>query len=139
MPQLAVICAGSLLGVKLSPEPFPVGKVEFLQLHPMTFVEFLMAVDHKKSLDHLPAPSFVAHIPAAVQSHLWDLLKVYFVTGGMPEVVLTILESKNSTCHRNKLRERHCQARWQSKRYAHPVQASRILLAPLRDLVVNRD
>jgi predicted AAA+ superfamily ATPase len=96
MPQLAIACAGSLLGVKLSPEPFPVGKVDFLELHPMTFVEFLMAADSKNTLDYLPDAAFVAHIPVAVHNHLWDMLKVYFVTGGMPEVVGSVLESKST-------------------------------------------
>ena len=96
MPRLAIACAGSLLGVKLSPEPFPVGKVDFLKLHPMTFVEFLLAADPKKTLGHLPAVSLDAHIPAAAHLHLWDMLKIYFVTGGMPEVVGSVLESKNT-------------------------------------------
>ena len=94
MPKLAVACAGSLLGVKLSSESFPVGKVDFLILHPMTFEEFLLAADNKKTLDHLPVPSLDAHIPTAMHNHLWDLLKLYFVTGGMPEVVGTVLDSK---------------------------------------------
>lgn len=82
LPNLAVACAGSLLGVKLSPEPFPVGKVDFLILHPMTFEEFLLAADPKKTLEHLPAPALDAQIPAVIHSHLWDMLKIYFVTGG---------------------------------------------------------
>jgi hypothetical protein len=96
LPNLAVACAGSLLGVKLSPEPFPVGKVDFLILHPMTFEEFLLAADSKKTLDHLPAPSFDAQIPAVIHNHLWDMLKIYFVTGGMPEVVGTVFESSTA-------------------------------------------
>jgi predicted AAA+ superfamily ATPase len=91
LPELAIACAGSLLGVKLSPEPFPVGKVDFLELHPMTFVEFLMAADTKNSLSYLPQAALDAHIPLAVHNHLWDMLKVYFVTGGMPEVIGSFL------------------------------------------------
>lgn len=96
LPELAVACAGSLLGVILSPEPFPVGKVDFLKLHPMTFKEFLLAADPKKTLNHLPTASIKANIPAAMHNHLWDMLKIYFVTGGMPEVVGSVLESKNA-------------------------------------------
>jgi predicted AAA+ superfamily ATPase len=95
LPELAIACAGSLLGVILSPEPFPVGKVDFLQLHPMSFEEFLLAADNRKTLNYLPVPSVDAHIPAAVHGHLWDMLKVYFVTGGMPEVVQSVLQTKN--------------------------------------------
>ena len=51
MPQLALCCAGSLIGVKASPESFPVGKVNYLNLYPMTFEEFLMAVHDEISLE----------------------------------------------------------------------------------------
>lgn len=74
----------------------PVGKVDFMELYPMTFEEFLLAADSRHTLDHLPAASFDAHIPAAVHNHLWDMLKIYFVTGGMPEVVEVVLESKTA-------------------------------------------
>ena len=77
---------GSLLGVILSPESFPVGKVQFLHLRPMSFPEFLNEVDTRRSLDHLPAPSIEAYIhasiPDVIHEHLWDLLRIYYVTIG---------------------------------------------------------
>ena len=98
MPQLAVACAGSLLGVILSPESFPVGKVQFLHLRPMSFPEFLNEVDTRRSLDHLPAPSIEAYIhasiPDVIHEHLWDLLRIYYVTGGMPEAVSILADSR---------------------------------------------
>lgn len=98
MPQLAVACAGSLLGVILSPESFPVGKVQFLHLRPMSFPEFVEAVDTRRSLDHLAVPSIDTFarvsIPDVIHGHLWDLLRIYYVSGGMPEVVSIIAESR---------------------------------------------
>jgi len=98
-PQLAVACAGSLLGVILTPEPFPVGKVQFLHLHPMSFPEFLGAVDTRGSLDHLPPPSVSAatslKVGAGLHEHLWDMLRLYYVTGGMPESVGILAEARD--------------------------------------------
>ncbi len=86
--------AGSLLGVKLSqPLSFPVGKVNFLTLHPMTFLEFLTGTGedrYRELLENLETPS-----PLAIGFHqeLIDLLKRYYVIGGMPEVVNYYAES----------------------------------------------
>ena len=57
LPQLAVCTAGSLLGVILSEDSFPVGKVSFLYLHPFSFREFLVAVDDRESHKWLPERS----------------------------------------------------------------------------------
>ena len=57
LPQLAVCAAGSLLGVILSEDSFPVGKVSFLYLHPFSFREFLVAVDDRESHKWLPERS----------------------------------------------------------------------------------
>jgi predicted AAA+ superfamily ATPase len=89
LPQLAVCTAGSLLGVILSEESFPVGKVSFFYLHPFSFREFLIAVDDRQSHKWLPEPSLDAQVPQIVHEHLWEMLKLYYVVGGMPESVLT--------------------------------------------------
>jgi predicted AAA+ superfamily ATPase len=89
MDELAVVCAGSLLGVTRIDEPFPVGKVTFLNLFPMSFEEFLAAVDDRKSCDFLDGLRFPDTIPEVIHSHLTDKLKEYFVVGGLPEVVKT--------------------------------------------------
>jgi uncharacterized protein len=96
MPELALACAGSLLGVSLSSESFPVGKVSFLHLHPMSFPEFLMAVDTRETGKYLPKPSINATIPPLVHEHLWDLLRLYYVTGGMPEAVSILAQTTAS-------------------------------------------
>lgn len=86
-PELALCCAGSLLGVKLSSESFPVGKVEFLDLYPMRFEEFLLALDDRMLLELLPSALETGNLPEIAHTKLWERLKEYFVTGGMPQVV----------------------------------------------------
>jgi len=86
MPELALAGAGSLLGVKLSNESFPVGKVEFLNLYPLSFTEFLQATGDELLLETLNACP-IQNVPAIAHNRLWHLLKEYFVTGGMPQVV----------------------------------------------------
>ncbi|MBS0635103.1 MAG: ATP-binding protein [Verrucomicrobia bacterium] len=84
MPQLALASAGSLLGIYLGPVSFPVGKVDFLTLYPMSFEEFLYACEGDRSLKFLTSTE---RIPELVHDHLWKQLKLYFIVGGMPEVV----------------------------------------------------
>ena len=87
LPQFAVCAAGSLLGVILSEESFPVGKVTFLHMYPLSFLEFIMAVDDRETHKWLPQPALTAKVPDIVHDHLWQLLKIYYVVGGMPESV----------------------------------------------------
>jgi hypothetical protein len=93
LPALALACAGSLLGVALSSESFPVGKVSFLCLRPMSFPEFIQAVDTKDTWKYIEKPSITAQIPLPVHEHLWDLLRLYYYVGGMPEAVRVLSES----------------------------------------------
>ena len=80
--------AGSLLGIKLSgPGSFPVGKVNFLHLYPLTFLEFLDAMEesrYRRLLESIDEPVPLAD---AFHSRLIDLLRRYYFVGGMPEVV----------------------------------------------------
>jgi len=96
MPQLAICSAGSLLGVILSEESFPVGKVSFLHLYPLNFSEFLEAVDERESAKWLPPPSLTAKIPLVMHDHLWEMLKLYYVVGGMPEAVEKFRQLQNN-------------------------------------------
>ena len=86
-PELAICCAGSHIGLAVGSSSFPVGKVELLTLYPMTFREFLEA-QHKKLIEMIDAPP---PIPEVFHSRLWEELKTYYVTGGMPEVVQSYL------------------------------------------------
>ena len=92
LPSLALCAAGSLLGLELSNHSFPVGKVEFLPVYPLSFNEFLEALNDQKSLDFIQQASATTHIPDIVHQHLWRRLLCYFVTGGLPEVVMTFCE-----------------------------------------------
>lgn len=95
MPELALIAAGSLLGVRLNGVSFPVGKVEFLDMHPMTFREFLLALGDLKALEFLDKLNLDTKIPEMLHDNLWERLKLYFLVGGLPEVVKTFLMKKD--------------------------------------------
>lgn len=87
-PDYHVVCAGSLLGITLSkPSSFPVGKVDFLELGPMTFAEFLLAGGDDNLAEYLDQIDAIEPIPDAFFNPLYEKLKMYFVTGGMPEAV----------------------------------------------------
>lgn len=92
-----VVAAGSLLGVKLSrPGSFPVGKVNFLHLYPMTFLEFLDGMGesrYRKLLENIERPD---PLPEPFNSHLIDLLRQYYFVGGMPECVRYFSETGNA-------------------------------------------
>lgn len=93
-------CAGSLLGVKLSSESFPVGKVDFMFLYPMNFHEFLLANNNelllKSFLDLKDSSRHQRETTGSAITHdlLWQQLKEYFITGGMPQVVREYLERR---------------------------------------------
>ncbi len=87
-PHYHVACAGSLLGITLSkPASFPVGKVDFLEIMPMTFSEFLMANGDGNFVNYMESIDRIEPIPEAFFNPLYEKLKMYFVTGGMPESV----------------------------------------------------
>lgn len=87
-PQYHVVCAGSLLGIMLAkPASFPVGKVDFMELGPMTFSEFLLANGDEHLASYMEQVDTLTPIPDAFFNPLYEKLKMYFVTGGMPESV----------------------------------------------------
>ncbi|MGE5669926.1 MAG: ATP-binding protein [Fibrobacterota bacterium] len=88
MPKLAVCCAGSLLGVVHSKEPFPVGKVTFLNLWPLSFGEFLLERD-PRAYNAWSTISKGVPIPEIIHNALMERLREYYVVGGMPEAVKT--------------------------------------------------
>lgn len=95
MPELSLISAGSLLGIKLSDDSFPVGKVEFLHLYPMNFREFLVAGDGPMLVDAYDRASMDNPIPFIAHQQLWRELLNYYVTGGMPQAVATYMAHKS--------------------------------------------
>jgi uncharacterized protein len=93
-PDYHVMAAGSLLGVALSGKTsFPVGKVDFLDLHPFDFLEFLEAVNQKPLVDLLKKQDWT--LIKTFSSRYIELLKQYYYVGGMPESVLSFSQKAN--------------------------------------------
>jgi predicted AAA+ superfamily ATPase len=87
MPEMALCAAGSLLGVSLAAESFPVGKVTFLDLYPLSFDEFLEGIGKLRLAKLLRTHVFQESLPQIAHDHLWNLWKNYLITGGLPEAV----------------------------------------------------
>lgn len=95
-PEYHVTCAGSLLGIALArPSSFPVGKVNFMQIDPMTFMEFLIANGDENLAVYLDSIETLEPIPDAFFNPLYEKLKMYYVTGGMPESVRMWTEARD--------------------------------------------
>ncbi len=89
-PEYYIVCAGSLLGIALQKQlSFPVGKVDFLTLYPMGFSEFVRAAEGDMLADLVEQYQMGESLPSVVSEKLAYLLKQYYITGGMPEVVDT--------------------------------------------------
>lgn len=93
-PQYFIASAGSLLGLQLS-GGFPVGQVDFLELAPMTFTEFLMADSAGHFVEYLQTLETITALPDAFAQPLIEKLKQYFITGGMPEAVRVWTEERD--------------------------------------------
>lgn len=103
-PEYHIACAGSLLGITLSkPASFPVGKVNFMQIDPMTFAEFLLANGDENLAAYLNTIDRVEPLPDAFFNPLYEKLKMYFVTGGMPESVLMWTKARDVAAMQNVL------------------------------------
>ncbi|MCP5052279.1 MAG: ATP-binding protein [bacterium] len=94
LPELAVCSAGSLLGLYLGAGSFPVGKVDILKMYPMSYEEFLAGIEEKRAYEFLINYTLDTDIPEIVHNRLWELLKIYLVTGGLPEAVNVYRENK---------------------------------------------
>lgn len=91
-PELPIIAAGSLLGIATHQnDSFPVGKVDFVSLYPLSFWEFLEAIGKGQFVDVIKQQRWDVLAPFETQLH--DLLKQYFFVGGMPEVVKAFAET----------------------------------------------
>lgn len=93
-PQYHIVCAGSLLGIALHEgTSFPVGKVDFLNLYPLSFKEFLMAMTGEHFAKLLDSQDY-SLITSFKQTYI-DALKQYYFVGGMPEAVQNFAEEKD--------------------------------------------
>ncbi len=99
-PQYHIVCAGSLLGIALHEgTSFPVGKVDFLRLYPLSFKEFLIAIDKARFAELLDKQDF-GMITNFKQTYI-DALKQYYFVGGMPEAVQSFVSDKDFNEVRN--------------------------------------
>lgn len=90
-----IVCAGSLLGIRLSHTSFPVGKVEFMNLYPMSFSEFLIADGCNNLVEYMQSIDTPKQIPDIFFNMLEEKLKAYFIIGGMPEAVFSWVNEKD--------------------------------------------
>ncbi len=91
-PQYQIVCAGSLLGVALHQgTSFPVGKVDFLDLYPLSFTEFLCAVGNENLKELLDKRDF--ELAGVFKNEYADRLKEYYYVGGMPEAVANFAQN----------------------------------------------
>ena len=96
-PEYHIACAGSLLGIALTkPSSFPVGKVDFLTIYPMSFTEFLIANGDGNLVDYMKSINVIEPIPEIFFNQLQEKLKMYFVTGGMLEAVRSWTEARDT-------------------------------------------
>ena len=99
-PQYHIVCAGSLLGIALhGGTSFPVGKINFLKLYPLSFREFLMATIGERFAGLLDSQDY-SMITSFKQTYI-DALKQYYFVGGMPEAIQCFAEEKDYNEVRN--------------------------------------
>ena len=95
-PEHHVVCAGSLLGIKLSkPHSFPVGKVNRIRMYPMNFFEFLLANGEDMLCNYLRELPIAEKVPETIEAKLIGYLRLYYVIGGMPAVVEGWISTKD--------------------------------------------
>ncbi len=100
VPKQPVMAAGSLLGIAMhQDDSFPVGKVDFLTIYPLSFFEFMEALGKGRFVEALNEQQWSAMEPFAPQ--LADLLRQYYFVGGMPEAVKCFAESLDLQAVRN--------------------------------------
>lgn len=123
-PEYHIIAAGSLLGVRVGKQSsFPVGKVEFLTLYPMTFEEFLFASGEKILAEKLSSIRKPEPFVEPVHAKYLELYKKYLYLGGMPEVIQDYLDHQDIKSVR-KIQERILDAYQQDfSKYTNSTQA----------------
>lgn len=95
-PEYSIVSAGSLLGVALNRAgaSFPVGKVDFMNLYPVSFAEYLRAADEPLYHSYEMIDEVMA-VPEIIHQQLIDAYKVYLVLGGMPEAVSAYIDTRS--------------------------------------------
>jgi len=99
-PQYFIIAAGSLLGLSIQKSnSYPIGKVDFMKLYPMSFTEFIDNCGEEILLEQLQ--NFNWPVIETYHEKLIDYLRTYYFVGGMPEVVASYLQEKDMSLVRN--------------------------------------
>lgn len=96
-PEYHIAAAGSLLGITLAQTSYPVGKVNLIKMYPMNFLEFLDAIGDEALAGYLEELSAIEPIPAPLFNPLAEKLKLYLITGGMPESVATWVDTRSTS------------------------------------------
>lgn len=95
-PQYHIVCAGSLLGIALHQgTSFPVGKVNFLNVYPLSFAEFLDACGKSELAALITNKNQDTSLLTTLKQNYIDFLKLYYFIGGMPEAVATWIETRD--------------------------------------------
>jgi len=94
-PDIPVVCAGSLLEFALKDHSFsmPVGRIQYLHMGPMTFSEFLLALDEERLKNFIDSYEPGQEIGDVIHQRLLNLLRSYYSVGGMPEAVAVFAKS----------------------------------------------
>ncbi len=105
-PDYHIISAGSLLGVSVGKQSsFPVGKVNFMTLYPMSFAEYLTAFGEELLVDRLVNIKNIESLPEIIHEKLVNHLKMHLYLGGMPEVLQGYLDNKDVATARKTQKE----------------------------------
>jgi len=110
LPELFICAAGSLLGISLSDASFPVGKVCYLDLYPMSFEEFLLNSGEDMLHEAFQDSILKGSVNSLIHGRLWEKLKEFYVVGGMPRVVSEYFAFSDKTVD-GMIHARHLQQR----------------------------
>ena len=125
-----IIAAGSLLGVAVNREKysFPVGKVDFLNMYPLDFEEFLSAIGQKKLADEIKR-CFDSNISMSIHETAMDYYKKYLITGGMPSVIVKYIEKQDFDFVRAEQKNINDAYIADMAKYATPHETTKIMAA----------
>ncbi len=126
-PEFHIIAAGSLLGVSIGKtSSFPVGKVNFLSLYPLNFIEFLWALKEDAMADLLRTKDSWLPIPEILHDKLSTIFKLYLYLGGMPEVVDHFIQHRDYGAARTIQKEILKAYEQDFSKYTTPTEAVRV-------------
>ncbi len=96
LPELALCSAGSLLGLSLNHASFPVGNVNLLNMYPLSFSEFLLALNELQLYELIQYCHANTEIPLMAHQQLWEKMQWYWIVGGLPEVINVFNRNKEN-------------------------------------------